>query len=282
MTRLKAFLIHLGISLLIFTALLYIIVYHWYPAPFFSTDGGWQGLRIIAIVDIVLGPVLTLVVFNPKKERSKTRFDLTVIGIIQFAALLSGAWVVHHERPVAKVIAEGIISPVTAYDLIDNNLELRNLEKFRSADTLTIYTDLPDDFTEMQKILVKSFRENKPLFLQTQLYKKIDESVIKKLELFSINMDKYLEGNEKRQKIYRTFLQQQGKTADEFLFLSLHSRYAFTIAVFDKNTLEFVDVLTKIPSPPVEIMDKLIQFKRVYIPSEEEKSRLKEKSEGEK
>ena len=63
MTRISAFLVHLGISFAIFLALAYLVVFIWYPDFFFSTDGGWQGIRIIALVDLVLGPVLTLCVF---------------------------------------------------------------------------------------------------------------------------------------------------------------------------------------------------------------------------
>jgi hypothetical protein len=50
----EAFLIHLGISLVIFAVLYYLIVYVWYPAPFFDMDYRLRWLRIIAFVDIVL------------------------------------------------------------------------------------------------------------------------------------------------------------------------------------------------------------------------------------
>jgi len=54
--RWQAFLIHLGISTVIFLILLYFIVFHWYPHPFFAKGGGWQGVRLITGVDLVLGP----------------------------------------------------------------------------------------------------------------------------------------------------------------------------------------------------------------------------------
>ena len=65
MTRIGAFLIHLGVSFAIFLALASLVVFVWYPDFFFSTDGGWQGMRIIIAVDLVLGPTLTLIVFKP-------------------------------------------------------------------------------------------------------------------------------------------------------------------------------------------------------------------------
>ena len=76
MNRFGAFAVHLGISLIIFIILGYLILFHWYPDFFFTSDGGWQGIRIVAFVDLVLGPVLTLVVFNNKKPKAELRRDL--------------------------------------------------------------------------------------------------------------------------------------------------------------------------------------------------------------
>ena len=54
----EAFLIHLGISPVIFAVLYYLIVYVWYPAPFFDMDYRLRWLRIIAFVDIVLARII--------------------------------------------------------------------------------------------------------------------------------------------------------------------------------------------------------------------------------
>ena len=99
MSRWHAFLIHLGISLSIFGVLAYLVAKVWYPGFFFQTDGGWQGLRLLLGVDLVLGPLLTLVVFRAGKPG--LRFDLTVIGILQSACLVAGVWIVHGERRTA-------------------------------------------------------------------------------------------------------------------------------------------------------------------------------------
>ena len=67
MSRFKAFGIHLGISFVIFVFLAYLVVMEWYPGLLFDTDGGWRGMRIIIAVDLVLGPLLTLVVYRAGK-----------------------------------------------------------------------------------------------------------------------------------------------------------------------------------------------------------------------
>ena len=89
-SKLHASGIHLGLSLVIFFVLLYLIVFHWFPPPYFSIDGGWQGVRIVAAVDLVLGPALTFIIFNPNKRLRLIVFDLGVIFIFQVLALIYG------------------------------------------------------------------------------------------------------------------------------------------------------------------------------------------------
>lgn len=112
-TRLQAFGLHLAISTLIFAALAALIVYRWYPGFFFQTDGGWQGLRIIALVDLVLGPALTLLVYNPRKSARALRFDLGSIAVVQGVCLGIGVYLVQQQRPLALVYAGGAFYSVS-------------------------------------------------------------------------------------------------------------------------------------------------------------------------
>ena len=107
MNRFGAFLIHLGISLVIFAVLAYLVLYVWYPDFFFASDGGWQGMRIIVFVDLVLGPTLTLVVFNRNKPVRELKRDLSIIAAIQFCSLVAGVFVVFESRPIALVYVDG-------------------------------------------------------------------------------------------------------------------------------------------------------------------------------
>ena len=101
MTKRNAFLIHLGFSLLIFLILLLMIVYVWYPAPYFDASYRMKWIKIIAFVDVVLGPVLTLIIFKPGKPHLK--MDMTVILLVQLSALSWGvynAWSIHPKMTV--------------------------------------------------------------------------------------------------------------------------------------------------------------------------------------
>lgn len=99
MNRYQAFALHIVISLVIFAVLLICITQFWYPGILFDTGNGWKAIALIVSIDLILGPLLTLIIFNPKK--SSLRFDLSVIALVQMAALVYGTWTIHSSRPLA-------------------------------------------------------------------------------------------------------------------------------------------------------------------------------------
>lgn len=105
-TKLKATGVHLSLSIVVFIYLAYKIYYHWYPQPYFSIDGGWQGIRLVGAVDLVLGPFITFLIFDLRKKRKAIIFDLVTIAVIQFAALFYGVSLTYNQRPVAIVLID--------------------------------------------------------------------------------------------------------------------------------------------------------------------------------
>ena len=104
--KFKATAIHLLFSLVVFVVLAYLIVFHWYPVPYFGVDGGWQGIRLIALVDMVLGPLITFLIFDLSKSRRAIVFDIAVIFIFQIGALIYGINAAYSQRPVAIVACD--------------------------------------------------------------------------------------------------------------------------------------------------------------------------------
>lgn len=102
-SRTRAFSTHLSLSALIVGAACATIFLLWYPHPYFQAVGAWNVLRVLIGVDLVLGPVLTLVVFKPGKPGLK--FDLCVIAFVQLAALVYGMTAIYRERPYFTVFA---------------------------------------------------------------------------------------------------------------------------------------------------------------------------------
>ena len=98
--RLRASAIHLAISLSVATLAALLVFGWWYPYPYRELSGGRELFALVVAVDVVLGPLITLVIFNVAKTRRHLMMDFTVIGLLQVAALAYGLWTVFVARPV--------------------------------------------------------------------------------------------------------------------------------------------------------------------------------------
>ena len=64
--KVTAFSVHLIVGFLILSAVYAYVRYNWFPGGLFELENVWSGLKILLIVDLVLGPLLTFIVYNPK------------------------------------------------------------------------------------------------------------------------------------------------------------------------------------------------------------------------
>lgn len=111
--------LHLVLSALIALTLILLVVAIWYPAPYFAAMGGATLLRLLIGVDVILGPLITLIIFDPKKPRLK--FDLAAIAVLQLAALGAGAFIMFDARPVYTVFTGDRFEVIPANSVDDDS-----------------------------------------------------------------------------------------------------------------------------------------------------------------
>lgn len=133
MTRYKASLIHLAISATVIGALTVAVLWRWYPPGLLEMARAGRLLATLAAVDLVMGPLLTLVVFKPGKK--SLRFDLTVIALLQAAALFYGLHAAWQSRPVFLVANVDRFDLVYANEVNREDLALAR-EEFRTLPAL--------------------------------------------------------------------------------------------------------------------------------------------------
>ena len=112
--KLKALATHLSISAVLVAVAVFLMLTRWFPQPLFETDGGGVGLKLIVLVDLVLGPLLTFVVFNPRKSRRDLVMDLGLIAAVQLAAFGWGIHNIHQVRVQTLAYYQGQFWSVTA------------------------------------------------------------------------------------------------------------------------------------------------------------------------
>lgn len=115
--RLRASGIHFGLSLLIAALAAWLVFGLWYPYPYREISGGRELFLIVIAVDVILGPLITLAVFNRAKPWAELRRDLVVVVLIQLAALGYGLWTVWAARPVHLVFEYKFFRVVHAVDV---------------------------------------------------------------------------------------------------------------------------------------------------------------------
>lgn len=243
MTRLHAFLIHLGISLLIFAVLAAALLYWWYPGIFFETDGGWQGIRIIAAVDLVLGPCLTLVVYRSGKPG--LAFDLTAIGVFQAICLTAGTWVVYNERPLAMVMVDDIFYSMTADDFREAGESPPDLSHFEGRGPKWVTVDLPEDVFELSDIRTRSITTDTPLRTLHERYKAFEPAHLdpeRAMPLEDLNiLDAEIHA-------IPTWLEEHGGTMADYAFYPFGTRYRFIHLGIDKRSGKVKGIL-ETPAP---------------------------------
>ena len=242
MSRFKAFAIHFAISFVIFLIILYFILVQWYPEPLFSTDGGWRVIRIIVGVDLILGPLLTLIVFKSGKKGLK--FDLSMIALVQFLALSWGIWTTYNERPAAIIYTLDFFTPVPAYQLAEQGITTKELKQFGDSWPIIIYSDIPKE--KQQEALYKAMRAQKPLYLLTEYYTKFSKEQAPVLKENSMNLEKYVEKRPKLKKLYQHALTKTAKT--NISYLALHSREKWVTVIFDLDEMRIIDTIDIEPS----------------------------------
>lgn len=155
-SSLKPFIIHLALSILIALTVIGLVFFIWYPTPLHKAVGVIQIFPILLVVDVVLGPLLTLLVY---KEGKKTLvMDLSVIALLQLSALGYGLWIVAEGRPAWLAFAVDHFELVRVLDIDQRKLDTTALE-YRAPSWFGpqwVAAATPPDNDERNDILMES------------------------------------------------------------------------------------------------------------------------------
>lgn len=91
---------HLLLSAAVLGMAAALVFWLWYPSPYDKIIHGRELFIIVLLVDMVCGPLLTLILFDPAKSRAKWLTDVVLIAGIQVGAMAYGVGQVASARPV--------------------------------------------------------------------------------------------------------------------------------------------------------------------------------------
>jgi hypothetical protein len=169
--RLRAAAVHLGLSAAVAAAVLALVFLAWYPMPLPQLLGVEAILLIMLGVDVVLGPLFTLLVFDRRKRSLK--WDLATIAAVQLAALAYGVHTVHQGRPAFVVFVKDRFEVVSPADLQPEARSAARSNPLGAIDPLGprwVAARLPDSAEERAKILFEAVAAGRDVQHHPRLY----------------------------------------------------------------------------------------------------------------
>ncbi len=118
--RLKFFLSHLSISLIIALLVIGLVFFVWYLSPLAAAVGVTQIFLMMLAIDVIVGPVLGLFVY--KEGKKSLKFDLMVIIFLQLSALFYGIYSIEQGRPAWLVYNVDRFELVRKNEIVDQNI----------------------------------------------------------------------------------------------------------------------------------------------------------------
>ena len=151
MTRFQASRIHFAISAAVVGTVLAIVFLIWYPGPTFEISGARAPVFVLIGVDLVLGPLLTLIVY--KQGKPGLKFDLSFIATVQLVALIYGSYTLFSERPFYLVFAIDRVSLVAAKNIDKSSIRYADLTQKPIGRLVNVFARKPEDSEEFQRFL---------------------------------------------------------------------------------------------------------------------------------
>ncbi len=222
MTKLRAFTIHLTASAVVFLAFLSVMLLVWYPGPYFEVDGGWTVLKILISVDLVLGPLLTLILFRPGKWGLK--FDMTCIVVMQLGALLYGGMVIYQQRPAFIVFVVDRFTTIPTSEIDPAQLKYPELQHPAGTRPFLAQANFPEDPKARQELMFAVLGGHaKDIEFHPELYAPYRPD-LQHLRTRGIDIQQIMaRGAEAKQAIER-FVSRQGGRPEDYLYLPLKGK----------------------------------------------------------
>jgi hypothetical protein len=245
LTRWKAAGLHLACSALIGLIVLAVITQWWIPAPYFQALGTTRLILLILAVDVVLGPLLTLVVFNPTKPELKR--DLGIIAIIQVCAFSYGIYAATQARPVYLTMAVDRFEIVTRAEVDADELKSapEALRDLPWGQPQLAWAKQPDDPKEREALMfsavqagidLKHFLRHYQPFEQAQGL--VQQKAKPLIELQSFNSREAVQP-----------LLDRYSSRPEVVYLPVQGKQRDLVAIVDSKAMHLIEVLELQPWP---------------------------------
>ncbi|QQZ29861.1 hypothetical protein HMY34_14445 [Thiothrix subterranea] len=238
-TKLKASLLHLLISAIVVSCFAGFALLIWYPSPFLQISGILSILLILVSVDLILGPLLTFIIYRPKKP--KLAMDLAFIGIVQIAALGYGMYTIHQGHPAYIAYTVDRFTLINIADVNPLDAKHTDLQASGWWKPITVYSQPPTDPSEKERLIFEVLEGKPDIDARPEYYEPFDKFANKVMQkgLTAQQLSSTPESNQKLE----VFIAKHGKTTNDYAYLPLVGKEKDVLWVWDKATEQPVGTL---------------------------------------
>ncbi len=245
--RLRAFGLHLAASASALTLVLGSLWLGWYQWPGWYLASALQVVGIVVLVDVVLGPTLTLIVANPGKPRTELVRDIAIIAAVQLIALGYGAVTLWGGRPLYYTFSADRLELVQASDLKADDIRAGRsgnpaLAPYWYSRPRWIWAPLPENPEEAKKIALGTAFGGSDVVQMPRYFRPWEQGLPElRKRLAKVNDMNDFSRGEKR--LLEERMRARGLATDRPDALVMWGGNRRVLAVFDAETLAIRDLI---------------------------------------
>lgn len=240
--RIKMAAFHLLCSGIVVGLVMSVIYFIWYPYPYYIFHDTFSATKLVVMVDLVLGPLLTLIVFNTAKPLKELKRDLLIIVLVQVSALGWGIYITHSVRPLFAVYFNGEIHSITEVSFdnsgFDPSVKVPGI--FERPKLVYISPFSNEDYK--LKMVKQMKGEELGFVLQTRLYETINDDTKKNMFSRALSREQLTKRADYKLKLMN-FLKHKNISFDDVLFYPVTAGPYNAVAVIDKKTMDVIETL---------------------------------------
>jgi hypothetical protein len=230
--------VHLLATLVVASLAAALVMLVWYPYPYAHIAGGRELFLLLVGVDLVCGPVLTMVLFDRRKPVAELRRDLGFVVVIQLFALGYGLHTAWQARPLFLVHEVDRFRVITQADYLgaDVGSAIASLPRQLQPKSLTgpvlVGTRPARDNDEQTKVMMEAVMGGRDFSQRPEFYVEYDAAYFQKAEPRARELSHFVDHYPQTADAAKVVLDAHKIGIDEALFLPVVGRQ-YWIAILD-------------------------------------------------
>lgn len=232
--------VHLLVTLVVASLAAALVMLVWYPYPYAHVAGGRELFLLLVGVDLVCGPVLTMVLFDRRKPVAELARDLGLVVVIQLLALGYGLHTAWQARPLFLVHEVDRFRVVTLADYLGEDVGLAiaslppRLQPNSLAGPVLVGTRPVRDDDEGSTVMMEAVAGGRDFSQRPEFYVEYDATYFQRAAPMARGLSRFVDHYPQTARDAKAVLDLHRIGIEEALFLPVVGRQ-YWIAILDRH-----------------------------------------------